>query len=78
MGTEELSLVKQYLLGTALANIDGAYNISKTIQSLILFDLDIDYFYQTIQDLQKVSAKEITQLAQKYLDKDSLFEVIAE
>ena len=78
VGPDELNLVKQYLLGSTLSSLDGVYNVAKVIKSLVLYKLDIDYFYKTIQELQQIQGTELIQLAQKYMDRESLYEIVAE
>ena len=63
---EELSLVKNYLLGIYLSQIDGPFKIMARWKSLILKDWDEKHFYETIQVIKSITPQEIQLLAQKY------------
>lgn len=72
---EELSLVRNYMLGTFMRNLDGPFALSESYKSLIEYGLDSDYFKNYIETVKTVNAAELRQLAQKYLDRNSLFEL---
>lgn len=73
---EELQLVKNYLLGTLLSKIDGAFNLSETIKGLILYNLDTNHFYRLINTIKNISSKELLELARKYFDEKKFYEVM--
>ena len=73
---EELEMVKNYCLGIQLTGLDGVFNISSVIKSLVLSDLNQQYFYSFINSIKNISAEEIKTMAQKYLRKKDLIEVV--
>lgn len=75
VGEEELMLVRNYLMGRQLVSLDGPFRIIDKWKSIILNNLDEKYFYDMINTIRNVSAKELQQLAQKYFVTDDFYEV---
>jgi len=73
---EELDMVKNYLMGTLLMGLDGAFNAMEVWKALLVEGLDKDYFNNLIQVIQEITAEELQALAQKYFQLDSFWEVI--
>lgn len=73
---EELLLVKNYLLGNVLADLDGPFSIMQRWKSIILFDMPQAVFDKNIQIYKNVTAKELQDLAQRYFLKDNYFELV--
>lgn len=74
---EELQLVKNYMLGSMLSKIDGAFHLSETIKGLILYNLNTEFFYQLIEKIKTITSNELIELANKYFLKDGFYEVVA-
>jgi predicted Zn-dependent peptidase len=74
---EELQIVKNYMLGVMLADADGPFNVSEIVRGLVSFGLEESHFTNMVDETRKVTSEELLQLAQKYLDPDSMIEVIA-
>jgi predicted Zn-dependent peptidase len=72
---EELNLVRNYMLGTFLRSLDGPFALSESYKSLIEYGLDSDYFKNYIGIIKSVTAEQIMELARKYLDRNSLYEL---
>lgn len=64
---DELLLVKNYLIGAILADIDGPFQIMARWKNYILHQLDNHYFYEYIQTIKNMTAEDIQTMAQKYL-----------
>ncbi|MEJ7823044.1 MAG: pitrilysin family protein, partial [Chitinophagaceae bacterium] len=64
---EELLLVKNYMMGSNLGDLDGPFQIINRWKNLILNDLDENYFNDYINTIKNISAEEIKELANKYL-----------
>jgi len=60
---EELDLVRNYMIGTLLGDLDGPFQILSRWKSYILNDLTIDYFNNAIKIIKTVSAEELQNLA---------------
>ena len=73
---EELLLVRNYLIGSILGDLDGPFQIIGRWKNYILNGLDDRYFYEAIQTIKSISAIEIRELAQKYLVKEDFFELV--
>ncbi|MEN0049609.1 MAG: pitrilysin family protein [Bacteroidota bacterium] len=73
---EELDMVKNYLMGTLLMSLDGAFNAMEVWKALLVEGLDKDYFDNLITIIQDITAEELQTLAQKYFQLDSFWEVI--
>jgi predicted Zn-dependent peptidase len=77
VGKTEMQMVRNYLLGTLLTNLDGAFNISEVIKSLICDEKELSDYEQFAEDIRTISPKQLKTLAQKYFNQDELWEVIA-
>ena len=73
---EELLLVKNYLIGTALGDLDGPFHIIARWKSIILNKLDENYFDRSVDMIKKITAKEIQELANKYLKPENCYELV--
>ncbi|HEX5026887.1 MAG TPA: pitrilysin family protein [Agriterribacter sp.] len=73
---EELLLVKNFLIGTILGDLDGPFHIIGRWKNIILNELPEDYFYQSINDIKSVTSEEIQQLANKYLHPEHFYELV--
>ncbi len=73
---EELLLVKNYLLGNILGDLDGPFSIMQRWRSLILNDFTIDRFNENINTYKNISAAELQQLAQQYFNKKDFLELV--
>lgn len=73
---EELLLVKNYLIGTILGDLDGPFQIMARWKNIILNDLGEDYFYRSIRDFKEVTTKDIRELANKYLRAEEFYELV--
>lgn len=73
---EELQLVKNYLIGTILGDLDGPFHIIGRWKNLILNGLDENYFYKSVNVIKTISAKELQELANKYLHPEKFYELV--
>ena len=73
---DELLLVKNYLLGGLLADLDGPFSILQRWRTLILNGFDENYFNNNIRIYKTVTAKELQLLAQKYFNPQDFYEVV--
>jgi zinc protease len=73
---EELLLVRNYMMGSILGDLDGPFHIIGRWKNIILNGLDENYFYNSINTIKTISAEELQQLAQKYLQPDSFYELV--
>ena len=73
---EELLLVKNFLIGTVLGDLDGPFHIIGRWKNIILNNLDENYFYHSIDTIKNISAKELQELANKYLIAEDFYELV--
>ncbi len=73
---EELMLVRNYLIGTILGDLDGPFQIMSRWKNLILNNLTDDYFYRSIETIKTISAEELRELAKKYLVPEDFYELV--
>ena len=67
VGKEELSLVKNYLLGQLLKSADGPYSMTDLFLSAEAQDLDLEFYNKAIYDLNNITPERLQELAKKYL-----------
>lgn len=73
---DELMLVRNYLIGTILGDLDGPFHIMSRWKNLVLNNLKEDYFYQSVQTIKTIPAEELRELAKKYLVAEDFYELI--
>lgn len=64
---EELLLVKNYMLGQLLKSADGPYSMTDLYMGVEPYGLDLDFYNQSIESINKITPQRIQELAQKYL-----------
>ena len=73
---EELLLVKNYMMGSNLGDLDGPFQIINRWKNLILNNLDENYFYESMNTIKNITAEELKELATKYLVPKEFFELV--
>ena len=73
---EELLLVRNYMMGGLLGDLDGPFQIIARWKNIILNNLTEQYFYDSINTIKTVSAAELRDLANKYLNPDDFYELV--
>ena len=73
---EELLLVKNYMMGNNLGDLDGPFHIINRWKNLILNNLDENYFYDAMNTIKNITAEELQQLANKYFVPEDFFELV--
>ena len=76
VGDEELLLVRNYMMGSILGDLDGPFHIINRWKNIILNGLDESFFYTQINTIKQVSAAEIQELANKYLREENFYELV--
>ncbi|HZI52899.1 MAG TPA: insulinase family protein, partial [Chitinophagaceae bacterium] len=71
-----LLLVKNYLIGTALGDLDGPFHIIARWKSIILNKLDENYFDRSVNIIKNITAREIQELSNKYLKPENCYELV--
>jgi len=73
---EELDLVRNYMIGSLLGDLDGPFQIMARWKNYILNNLEADYFYNSLETVRTVTAEELQALAQKYLQPEDFYELL--
>lgn len=73
---QELQLVRNYMMGIILGDLDGPFHIIARWKNYILNGLDEKFFYRAIETIRTVSAEELQQIARKYLNQDEFYELV--
>jgi predicted Zn-dependent peptidase len=76
VGEDELNLVKNYISGEMLRNLDSPFALSDSLKGNIPFGYDNSFYQKFIKDLKDIEAKTIKTLANKYLKEEDLYLVI--
>lgn len=73
---EELLLVRNYMMGGILGDLDGPFQVIARWKNIILNNLTEQYFYDSIRTIKTISAGELQELANKYLQPDEFYELV--
>jgi predicted Zn-dependent peptidase len=73
---EELLLVRNYMIGTILGDLDGPFQIINRWKNYVLNGLDESYFYDSINTIKNITAEEVQELARKYLVPEEFYELV--
>lgn len=74
---EELTMVRNYMLGEMCRSYESPFSLSDAWIFIATSGLGDDYFSRSLQAVNEVTPAEIQDLAQRYLCKETLKEVIA-
>lgn len=77
IGAEELETAKNYLLGSFLRSVDGPFSLADRYKILIDNNLTYSFYHSFSNDIMSTTAEEMIDMANKYLTRDSLVEVIS-
>ncbi len=73
---EELSLVRNYMIGGILGDLDGPFQIIGKWKNIVLNNLDENYFNESVAAIKTTSAEELQALAEKYLHPEKFYELV--
>lgn len=73
---EEMLLVRNYMMGGILGDLDGPFQIIARWKNIVLNGLTEQYFYDSINTIKTIGAEELQSLAQKYLDPEAFYELV--
>jgi len=74
---EELSVVRNYMLGELVRMFDGPFASAESFRSAWEYGLDNSYYKRFADRIQSIEPDELKALAQKYYNTDDLYEVTA-
>jgi predicted Zn-dependent peptidase len=73
---DEIKLARNYLLGRFLKRTDGAFNLLETYKSYYIEEVGIEHFGTFIETIRQADAKNLQEIAQKYLTLDTMHQII--
>jgi zinc protease len=73
---EELSLVRNFMLGSLLGSLENVFSHADKFKNLYFAGLDYDYYERYTSTVKNITAEDIKALANKYLDFDSFYKVV--
>lgn len=76
VGINELKIAKNYYLGSFLRSLDGPFSIADRAKILIDFGLDSSYYEMFLEIIQDITALELQQIAQRWLQPNDLITVV--
>ena len=76
VGADEMQLVRNYMMGSILGDLDGPFQIIARWKNYILNNLDENFFYDAIKIIRTVSPEELQELAVKYLNPEEFYELV--
>ena len=77
MAPAELNLLINYLLGDLMVSMDGPFNQLRQLEDFISCGVKADYFDNFAATIRDMNAQQLQDLARKYLQPDSMYEVLA-
>ena len=72
---EELDLVRNYMIGSLLGDLDGPFQLIGRWKNYVLNGLDENYFYKSIETIKSVTPQELQSLANTYLQPGDFYEL---
>jgi len=76
IGEEELSLVRNYMLGSMLGSLENVFSHADKFKNIYFSGLDYNYYTRYIEKVKTISAEELLALANKYLTTENFTEVV--
>ncbi len=73
---KELNLVKNYMMGSFMRSMDGAFAIAENFRKLLMFGFDEKYNREYLEKIKWVRPDELKRIAEKYLSKRNLKELV--
>lgn len=74
---EELTTVKNYILGQFLRSVDGPFALADKYKGIWMYGLDYSYYDKYFHAVNTVTAKQLRDIANKYLQEKDLIECVA-
>ncbi len=74
--TEEMEMVRNYLLGNLLTMLDGPFNVMDVTRSIIMEELPEQTFPNLINTIRTITPETIRELAKRYLNPENMWEII--
>lgn len=73
---EELSLVRNYMMGSLLGSLENVFSHADKFKNIYFSGLGYDYYDRYTETVKKATPQDMIALANKYLDLDKFYRVI--
>lgn len=73
----ELSLVKNYLMGSLMRSMDGPFAVAERLRSALEFGQTMDYYKDYAATIQNITPERIQALANEYLQPETFYQTVA-
>ncbi|CAA9312473.1 MAG: Zinc protease [uncultured Cytophagales bacterium] len=77
VGEEELRTVQSYMIGSFAGSVTTSFALADHFKTIYFDGLDYAFYEHYIEHIRQTTAEDLLELANKYLDVDSLSEVVA-
>ena len=74
--TEELSLVRNYMLGCLLGSLENAFSHADKFKNIYFSGLSYHYYQKYIDTIKNIDAQQVNNIANKYFDWNAMTKVI--
>lgn len=74
--SDELEMVRNYMLGTYLKGIDGAFQLAERFKSIYLSGLDYSYYRRYLDKIRTIGPEEVREYARKYFNAADFYEIV--
>jgi predicted Zn-dependent peptidase len=76
VGEEELQTVKNYMIGSFAGSLNSPFAIADNFKTIYFEGMSYDFFEHYIENILDTSAQDLMQLANTYLQPDTMLEVV--
>ncbi len=76
IGQKELQMVRNYLLGYLLTGLEGPFSVAEITKTFTMEKVELGYYNDLVNTIKTISPEEIQTLANKYLRKENMYEIV--
>ena len=76
VGDEELTLVKNYILGSLMGSLENVFSHTDKYKQIYFSGLTLDYYLYYTEVVKNITAEDLKTLANRYLNYDKMTKVI--
>jgi len=73
---EELMMTRNSMIGSILGDLDGPFQVIGRWKNMILNNVEENYFQRGVEIIKTITAKELQELANKYLQPEAFYELV--
>lgn len=77
VSSDELEMVKNYMLGRVMRGFDGPFAKASSFHILLEAGLSYQYYRDYVDNINSITAEDIMRLANRYLNLDDMLQVVA-